>query len=248
MSENKPPLNPSSRNAMFHSSPIKTLPSTSPFINLEPSLTSSPLSPRKILKSLNHQIVAPSSSRALFSPKKTTKFNALPSKYLLLTRIDGKTSARSLNFKSPNTIADCSILITLNKFDWIQLDTIAAKINLDPQVKPTVIVGKNHGFLWIKQKTMLFSFGDNQYGQLGTSCQTLYSLKTLYPVSCPIIPIEICVLDTFTAIITQEGDIFVTGLFMVKLLYSNKRKLKDTGIELNPKKSGNQWLVTITYC
>jgi alpha-tubulin suppressor-like RCC1 family protein len=136
----------------------------------------------------------------------------------------------------------------MNKLDWIQLDTIAAKINLDPLVKPAVIVGKTHGFLWIKQKTMLFSFGDNQYGQLGTSGPTLDSLKTLYPVSCPIIPIEICVLDTFTAIITQEGDLFVTGLFMVKVLYSNKRKLKDTGIELNPKKSGNQWLDMITYC
>jgi hypothetical protein len=84
MSENIKPEEPSPRRAFHHSSsPMKALPSTSPFINLEPSLTSSPLSPRKILKSLNHQIVAPSASRALFSPKKASKFNPIPSMSLI---------------------------------------------------------------------------------------------------------------------------------------------------------------------
>jgi alpha-tubulin suppressor-like RCC1 family protein len=108
-------------------------------------------------------------------------------------------------------------MVTFSEASWIQLDVKAAGVELNPEIKPTVVMGKNHGFLWIKEKSQTYSFGDNSYEQLGSDIENSASVNFLYKVSCPNGLSEICALDTFTAMLNTEGDVYITGLFMVNL-------------------------------
>lgn len=114
-------------------------------------------------------------------------------------------------------------MITFDECNWIQLDVKASGIELNPDNKPTVIMGKQHGFLWIKDKSIIYSFGNNIHGQLLVS-ETIDSLKALYKISCPTDVKDICALDTFTAIITTQGDLYFCGLFMVNIDFIYSRE------------------------
>lgn len=104
-------------------------------------------------------------------------------------------------------------MITFAESDWIELDLKTAGIDIN--IKPDIVMGKHHGFLWIKEKSLIYSFGDNSYGQLGDVGLNTDSVKTLHKVSSLVEVKEICALDTFTAMINAKGDLYVSGLFMV---------------------------------
>jgi alpha-tubulin suppressor-like RCC1 family protein len=108
-------------------------------------------------------------------------------------------------------------MVTFSEASRIQLDVKTAGIELNPEVKPAVVLGKSHGFLLMKEKSLLYSFGDNSYKQLGIDIESSASINCLYKVSCPNGLSEICALDTFTAMLNTKGEVYVTGLFMVSL-------------------------------
>jgi hypothetical protein len=110
-------------------------------------------------------------------------------------------------------------MVELSDSIWIELDHKTAGIELNPEIKPALTMGKTHGFLWIKEKSLLYSFGDNSYGKLAHDADRSDSLNFLYKVSCPIDLKEICALDTYTAMLSSEGHLYVTGLFMVFFEY-----------------------------
>lgn len=107
-------------------------------------------------------------------------------------------------------------MIKFDDIDWIQLDLNSARIQLT-EMKPVVFIGNQHGFVWFREKSTVYSFGNNSFGQLAVS-EPVESMEKLYKVSCPNDIKDICALNTFTAMITTDGDLYISGLFMVMLI------------------------------
>ena len=134
----------------------------------------------------------------------------------LITRIEGGATAHCIAFKSPKQIQEYKILVSFDKSKWIHLQNKAAGIELNLNYKPTVILGEKHGYLWIKDKSLIYAFGDNSFNQMGIISESDMnnSLGALHMVSFPIGTQNIYPFNTFTAIIAN-GDLYINGLFMV---------------------------------
>ena len=186
-------------------------PPSSPFLglfSLQDYAASSPLSPRKILSSL--QVKIPSSSRNLFAKSKSVFF---PEFHVLL---ELQTSFRS-NINQPKKPGKMGFYIKGKspfpcpeecQDHWFFLSNW--KI-----VPKTIALGMNHGCI-ISDQEQVYSFGKNVFAD--SLCAHTDNMNLMKINSLNYRILQVACGNAFTAFLSDENQIYIHGTFIVSSL------------------------------